>query len=67
MQLVQVLNPDSPARYSRDGRRISKAEYDRLIERAIADGRYSCASTQAKQLPGGKFKRWNYTSIGGDA
>lgn len=63
MQLTQVLSPDRPARYSANGRRISKAEYDRLIERGIAEGTYSNASTRAIQLPGGRFKRWNYTTV----
>lgn len=63
MNLVQILTANSPARYSRDGVRIGKAEYDLLIARGIANGSYSCASTRAKQLPGGTFKRWNYTTV----
>lgn len=63
MQLIQCLSPDRPARYSRDGRRVSKAEYDRLVNAGIADGSYSCAMTRAKQMPGGTFKRWNYVQV----
>lgn len=59
--LVQTLNPDAPARYSANGRRISKSEYERIVETAYRLGKVDCLSTKAKQLPGGTFQRKNYS------
>jgi len=63
MNMTQTLSPDGPARFYRDGRRIGRAAYEALMGRAYSDGTLCCLSTKAKQMPGGTFKRWNYSVI----
>lgn len=61
-QLIQTLSPDAPARYSANGKRISRDEYERITSRAIREGKLECFQTIAKQLPGGKIKRKNFST-----
>jgi hypothetical protein len=63
MELRQTMNPDRPARYYADGKRITKAEYDRLFNKANLHGHADCFATKCRQLPGGKFQRTNYVSV----
>ena len=63
-QLVQVLRSDGrPARFYVNSRRVSKAQYEHQLLRGRMHGQIECLTTKAKQLPGGHFKRWNYTSV----
>ena len=63
MNLSEVLSPSAPARFHIDGKRVSRAHWEAVKERAYADGTLCCFSTRAKQMPGGTFKRWNYSYI----
>ena len=63
MEIRQTLTPDRPARFYLDGRRISRARYDSLMERAYSEGTLCNAWTRGADLGGGKFKRWNGWTI----
>ncbi len=61
-QLCQVAGADMPTRYSANGKRISRDKYERITAAAFRDGKLECFHTKAKQLPGGRIRRWNYIS-----
>lgn len=60
-QLIQTTSPDAPARYSANGKRVSREEYERIADRAFREGKLECFQTIAKQLPGGRIKRKNFS------
>lgn len=59
--LTQTLQPDKPARHYANGKRINRAEYERITTMARMYGQHDTFRTSAKQLPGGKFKRKNHS------
>lgn len=64
MRLLEVRYPDKPARYFINGRRVSRDDWD--YTNIIADKRgkrRDCFQTKSKDLGGGQFKRYNYSSI----
>jgi len=63
MDITQILTTGAPARFYCNGVRIGRAAYEALMDRAYSDGTLCCLSTKAKQMPGGTFKRWNYSVI----
>lgn len=60
--LVQTLTTGKPARFSANGKRISRAEYERITTRARMHGRMECFDTKAWSLPDGGIKRKNYST-----
>lgn len=59
--LTQTLGADKSTRYSANGKRVSKARYDEIVERALRDGKLDCFHTKARQI-GTTFRRTNYSS-----
>lgn len=60
--LIQTLTSGKPARYSANGKRISRERYEFIIQMASMNGHYDCFSTRAWPLPDGKTKRKNYST-----
>lgn len=62
--LIAVTGGGLQSRYFANGKRISAGEYDRITNRAFCDplGKLDCFRTKAKPLPGGKFRRTNYST-----
>ena len=60
--LTQCLGGSQETRYSANGRRISREEYERITARALREGHLDTFHTKARQLPGGEFRRTNYVS-----
>lgn len=58
-QLSETIGADMQTRFYVDGRRVSRAAYQSLKDRAQ---RLDCFATKARQLPGGRFRRTNYVS-----
>lgn len=59
-QLTQVIGAGRAARYSANGKRISRAEYERIRDRALREGKLDCFHTKARQVGAGEFRRTNY-------
>ena len=57
--LSETVGANTAARYYDNGKRISRAEYDRIRDRAYREGRVDCLSTKARQV-GDTFRRTNY-------
>lgn len=60
-QLSQTTGADRETRFTANGKRISRAEYDRIVARALRDGRLECFLTKGRQEAGGKVRRTNYS------
>jgi hypothetical protein len=60
IELVEHIGADMPSRHYADGRRISAADARDLKDRAE---RLECLSTKGRQLPGGRIRRTNYTTV----
>lgn len=60
-QLIQTLTSGKPARFSANGKRISRDEYERIIITAGMFGRHECFNTRAWPLDNGGTKRKNYS------
>lgn len=58
-QLTEVTGADMPARYSINGRRVSKDRFRDVRDNA---DRLECVTTRGKQVGGGRIRRWNYTT-----
>lgn len=59
LDLCQVLTTGKPARFSCNGKRISRDTWDAIHTHAI---RIECFSTKAKPMDNGGTKRWNYST-----
>lgn len=59
--LIQTLNTGKPARFSANGKRISRAEYEHITTMARMHGHLECFSTRAWPLPDGGTRRKNYS------
>lgn len=57
IELLEVRQPNKPARFYADGKRVSHRQFDYLELVAI---RLDTFHSKAKELPGGEFKRYNY-------
>ena len=64
MQLLEIQYPDKPARFFIDGTRVSRATFEsRVIAKQVRGKVKNCFSTRAVPMPGGTFKRFNYSCI----
>jgi hypothetical protein len=63
MDMIETRVTGKPARFYCNGRRIGRAEWRSLMDRAYSAGTLCCLSTQAWPLPGGVTKRRNYSVI----
>lgn len=59
--LIQTLTSGKPARFSANGKRISREQYNHIETMARMYGTWDCFSTKAWSLPEGKTKRKNYS------
>lgn len=59
--LIQTLTSGKPARFSANGKRISREYHEYIVQMASMYGNYDCFSTRAWPLPDGKTKRKNYS------
>lgn len=60
-KLIQTLTTGKPARYSVDGKRVSKETYEYISTRTHTYGRMECISTMAWPIDNGGIKRKNYS------
>jgi len=60
--LLQVRYPDKPTRFFIDGKRVSRERFEHMETQARMFGRLECFNTRAIPLPGGTFKRFNYST-----
>lgn len=56
--LTQTQGADMETRFHVNGKRVSRATFDAIRNQAA---RLGCFSTRARQLPGGKTRRTNYS------
>lgn len=56
-QLTEHIGADMPPRYYVDGRRVSRTHFDDMRNAPRLD----CFSTRCKIMPGGRFRRTNYS------
>lgn len=63
MNLCEVRTTGKPARFHINGKRVSRAEWERVTDQAHSEGTLCCFSTRAKPITGGGVKRWNYSVI----
>lgn len=59
--LIETLTTGKPARFSANGKRISREEWNRIQTMARMYGRLECFSTRAWPLDNGGTKRKNYS------
>lgn len=59
IELRETIGADMAPRFYANGKRISREEFYSIKDRAA---RLECFHTKARQLPGGKFRRTNYTT-----
>lgn len=59
--LIVTYTTGKPARYSSNGKRISKDQYEHIIQQSSMYGSVSCLSTKAWPIDNGGTKRKNYT------
>ena len=43
-----------------DGKRVSRDHFHHMETLARMQGRMDCVHTKARELPGGRTRRWNY-------
>lgn len=61
--LRQTLTDGRPARFSANGKRISRAEYERIFAAGNASGIVDCFHTECKQIGNGEFERINHVTV----
>ncbi len=61
-RLTKVTGAGRQTRFSANGRRISRSEYDRIVNTAMSDpnGSMSCYRTVGKPV-GTTVRRWNFS------
>jgi len=62
IQLIETRRTGKPARFSADGRRISRDRYNHITRMASIYGRLECFLTKAWPIENGGTKRKNYTT-----
>lgn len=62
-QLKQVMTTGCEARYSANGKRVSKARYEEIFQRGNMGGEVDCFQSTCKQLGNGRLRRTNYVSV----
>lgn len=63
MYITETFTTGKPARFYCNGKRIGRAEWQALMDRAYEVGALYGLSTSAKTLPGGVIKRRNFSVI----
>lgn len=61
--MIQSIGADMPARYTVDGRRVSKETYNALMDTAHSLGTVECLWTKGRQVTGGRIRRTNGCAI----
>lgn len=59
--LIETRHSNKPARYSANGKRVSKAAYELIVQQALMYGKLDCFLTRAWPEGKGGTKRKNYS------
>lgn len=60
--LIETRTTGKPARFSANGKRISREQWEHIHTMAQMHGRLECFSTRAWPIEGGGTKRKNYST-----
>lgn len=60
-QLSETIGAGMESRFYINGKRVSRADYQAIKERAYSIGRLECFHTRAWTIRGGKTRRTNYS------
>lgn len=59
--LIETRTTGKPARFSANGKRISREKYEHIVQQARMFGSLSCLQTKAWPIEKGGTKRKNYS------